>query len=77
MPSIEPGKEVFIKHRPGIVSVHTPAWCESWKGKVIRLNKQTVTVEFEVDEKDKPTVREYIDYQDICVHRDGEWVWIE
>ena len=62
---IKPGDEVRIKHPSGFVSYHTPAWCIDWTGTVVRLNKQTVTVEFEVNEQGRKTLRRYIDYQDI------------
>lgn len=67
--SMEPkvGSKVLIKHLYGEVSHHTPAWCLGWTGTVIRLNKQTVTVEFEVDEPGRKTLQRYIDYQDIFV----------
>ena len=59
------GDVVFIKHPFGVVSHHTPDWCLSWTGVVVRLNQQTVTVEFEVNEPGRRTVRRYIDYQDV------------
>lgn len=62
---MKPGDEVRIKHPYGVVSHHTPAWCIGWTGKVVRLNAQTATVEFEVNEPGRKTLRRYIDYQDI------------
>lgn len=59
------GDKVFIRHSNGFVSHHTPAWCLSWTGTIIRLNSQTATVEFEVNEPGRETVQRYIDYQDI------------
>lgn len=59
------GDKVLIKHPPGIKSFYTPAWCEGWRGRVLRLNKGSVTVEFEVNEPNRPTIRRYIDYQDV------------
>lgn len=65
------GDKVFIKDNNGFVSHHTPRWCFCWTGTVIRLNTQTVTVEFEVDEPEQKTVRRHIDYQDIQVLGEG------
>ena len=64
---VKPGERVFIKRvdRPA-TNGSTPVWCNQWFGKVVRLNAQTVTVEFEVDELGRKTVQRYIDYQDIC-----------
>lgn len=64
------GDTVIIRHPDGQVSHHTPAWCLCWTGTVVRLNTQTVTVEFEVNEPGRKTVREYIDYQDVHLKRD-------
>lgn len=61
------GSKVLIKHTSGFVSHNTPAWCYDWTGTVIRLNKQTVTVQFEVDEGSCKFVQRRIDYQDIQV----------
>ena len=36
------GDKVFIKHPSGFVSHHTPQWCLSWTGTIVRLNSQTV-----------------------------------
>ena len=63
--SLKVGDKVFIEHPSGMVSHHTPRWCLCWTGTVVRLNPQTVTVEFEVDEPGRKTVRRYIDYQDV------------
>ena len=63
--NLQVGDMVFIRHPAGYVSHHTPAWCLGWMGTVVRLNKQTATVEFEVDEDNCRTLRRYIDYQDI------------
>lgn len=68
--SLKIGDTVFIQHPHGMVSHHTPAWCLCWTGTIVRLNTQTVTVEFEVNEPGRKTVREYIDYQD--VHLKGD-----
>ena len=59
------GAHIRIKHPCGIKSHNTPAWCEGWTGIVKRLNKQTVTVEFDVNEPGRKTLERRIDYQDI------------
>ena len=59
------GDKVFNQPPSGFVSPHTPQWCLSWTGTIVRLNSQTVTVEFEVNELEHKTLRRYIDYQDI------------
>lgn len=59
------GDAVFIEHPSGFISQHTPQWCLGWTGTVVRLNPQTVTVEFEVNEPGQKTIRRYVDYQDI------------
>ena len=59
------GDRVRIKHPYGAVSHHTPQWCLSWTGTIKKLNQQTVTVEFEVDEPGQKTLCRYIDYHDI------------
>ena len=65
---IKPGDKVKIKTEDGPASNgHTPAWCNQWIGTVVRVNKKTVTVEFEVDEPGRKTLRRYVDYQDIQV----------
>ena len=63
--NLKVGDKVFIKHPSGFISPHTPQWCISWTGTIVRLNRQTVTVEFEVNESKHKTIQRYIDYQDI------------
>lgn len=65
--NLKVGDKVFIKHLSGFISHHTPQWCLNWTGTIIRLNSQTVTVEFEVDELEHKTLQRYIDYQDIML----------
>ena len=62
---------VMIKHISGQKSLYTPDWCSNWKGKVIRLNKYSVTVEFQ---DDSGPVKRYIDYQDLLIQRGEEWI---
>lgn len=63
---IKPGERVRIRRdsRPAS-NGNTPVWCNQWIGTVVRLNTQTATVEFEVNEPGRKTLRRYIDYRDI------------
>lgn len=59
------GEKIRVKSLPGNRKGGTPRWCEHWTGTIVRLNKLTATVEFEVKERDRDTVRRYVDYGDI------------
>ncbi len=59
------GNIVRIRHNMGMKSLYTPQWCEGWTGRVVRLNPLSVTIEFDVEEPNRPTVRRRIDYDDI------------
>lgn len=61
------GDRVYIKHTSGMRSLYTPNWCLCWTGTIVRLNKLSATVEFEVNEPGRKTLKRYIDYDDIQV----------
>lgn len=63
--SLQVGQKIKVVITSGIQTGATPMWCHNWIGRIIRLNKLTATVEFEVNEKNQDTVRRYIDYCDI------------
>ena len=71
------GEEVKVVLNPMRNGSNTPKWCEFWTGTIVRLNKESVTVRFVLDEAKCEKMDRYIDYFDIQVLRDGEWIFAE